>query len=114
MDKSTAAHLAQCQKEAGMLKSESIKTRDAINPEYYKDVLPDLVPGLEFMNLMEHLHSYEEMSGACRIMAFKYMIRSGEKDPAPQEYRKAAWYLNYLADMTERAIMDEYPIRVDD
>ena len=85
---------------------------DRINPKYYKDVVPHLQPGLEFMNLMEHLHSFEAMVGVCRVMAFKYMIRAGQKDPTPQECRKAAWYMAYLADMTERHEKGQYPIKL--
>ena len=107
MSNATALHLMQCAAEATSLKSEA----DAINPSYYKDIIPGIAKGVEFIHLMEHQHTVEEMAGYCKIAAKKYQTRSGQKDPSPQEYRKAAWYLEYLADMLERSERGEYPRR---
>ena len=86
--------------------------KDPTNPTYYKSVLPDLSPDMEFIHLCERLFTPEEVAGYCKIAALKYQIRSGKKDAAPQEAGKASWYLHYLSELLGRLEDGDYPIPV--
>ena len=65
----------------------------SINPDHYKDVIPNY----QYIDLMVHLLSDLQGVEAHLIgQAYKYMMRYGKKDCKIQELEKAIWYLEYL------------------
>ena len=64
---------------------------DAINhPPHYK------VGGIETIEYMKAKSTPEEFKGHLRLTAIKYLSRTGYKDDALQDLKKAQWYLNRL------------------
>jgi hypothetical protein len=75
--------------------SASEKEKDEVkNPSYYKDV----IPGYEYMQIMEHVLGKDGFIGHCRGQIFKYLFRLGKKDQILQDADKVKWYADYLAD----------------
>lgn len=73
--------------ENGVVSPEMIN-----HPSHYK------VGDLECIDVMLTLFGKEEVAAFCKCNAFKYMWRSGKKDPQKEleDYRKAEWYLSYM------------------
>ena len=65
---------------------------------YYKDV----VPGFEYMDVMEHVLGYEGVVAHLRGQIFKYSFRLGKKDKASSESEKISWYAARLDDVIKR------------
>jgi len=66
---------------------------DHINPAHYQDV----VPGLQYMDLMiPMLKRFTGVKAHLMGQIYKYLMRSGLKDPVVQDLKKAQWYLNFL------------------
>lgn len=65
---------------------------------YYKDV----VPGFEYMDVMEHVLGYEGVVAHLRGQIFKYSFRLGKKDKASSESEKISWYAVRLDDVIKR------------
>ena len=64
---------------------------DAVNhPSHYK------VGGIETIEYMKAKSTPEEFKGHLRLTAIKYLSRTGYKDDALQDLKKAQWYLNRL------------------
>ena len=64
---------------------------DPVNhPSHYK------VGGIETINYMKAKSTPEEFKGHLRLTAIKYLSRTGYKDDALQDLKKAQWYLNRL------------------
>ena len=64
---------------------------DAVNhPPHYK------VGGIETIEYMKAKSTPEEFKGHLRLTAIKYLSRTGYKDDALQDLKKAQWYLNRL------------------
>jgi hypothetical protein len=64
---------------------------DAVNhPPHYK------VGGIETIDYMKAKSTPEEFKGHLRLTALKYLSRTGYKDDALQDLKKAQWYLNRL------------------
>ena len=64
---------------------------DAVNhPPHYK------VGGIETIEYMQAKSTPEEFKGHLRLTAIKYLSRTGYKDDALQDLKKAQWYLNRL------------------
>jgi hypothetical protein len=64
---------------------------DAVNhPPHYK------VGGIETIDYMKAKSTPEEFKGHLRLTAIKYLSRTGYKDDALQDLKKAQWYLNRL------------------
>ena len=64
---------------------------DAVNhPAHYK------VGGIETIEYMKAKSTPEEFKGHLRLTAIKYLSRTGYKDDALQDLKKAQWYLNRL------------------
>ena len=70
------------------------KEEDAINPSHYKDI----VPGFQYIDIMRHHLTEEELVGHLKGHIFKYLFRVGKKkdNPPTQDLKKADWYLDYL------------------
>ena len=64
---------------------------DPVNhPSHYK------VGGIETIDYMKAKSTPEEFKGHLRLTAIKYLSRTGYKDDALQDLKKAQWYLNRL------------------
>jgi hypothetical protein len=64
---------------------------DSVNhPPHYK------VGGIETIEYMKAKSTPEEFKGHLRLTAIKYLSRTGYKDDALQDLKKAQWYLNRL------------------
>ena len=64
---------------------------DVVNhPPHYK------VGGIETIEYMKAKSTPEEFKGHLRLTAIKYLSRTGYKDDALQDLKKAQWYLNRL------------------
>ena len=64
---------------------------DAVNhPPHYK------IGGIETIEYMKAKSTPEEFKGQLRLTAIKYLSRTGYKDDALQDLKKAQWYLNRL------------------
>ena len=69
---------------------------DAVNhPPHYK------VGGIETIEYMKAKSTPEEFRGHLRLTAIKYLSRTGYKDDALQDLKKAQWYLNKLVEEIE-------------
>ena len=69
---------------------------DAVNhPPHYK------VGGIETIDYMKAKSTPEEFRGHLRLTAIKYLSRTGYKDDALQDLKKAQWYLNKLIEECE-------------
>ena len=80
-----------------------------ISPSYYQDI----VPGYQYMQLMEHLMPRLEDPVVTCLFAhlYSYMFRFGQKDTPLQEARKLHWYMTYLKDYLERKEVGLVPFR---
>ena len=78
-----------------------------INPSYYKDV----IPGYEYMQLMERLllRARDPVEGHLMGQVFKYLLRFNQKDSALQDAEKIAWYASYMVDYITRKEKGEAP-----
>ena len=71
---------------------------DAVNhPLHYK------IGGIETIDYMKAKSTPEEFKGHLRLTAIKYLSRTGYKDDALQDLKKAQWYLNRLIKECEDA-----------
>lgn len=52
--------------------------------------------GIETIDYMKAKATPEEFRGHLRLTALKYLSRTGHKDDAVQDLKKAQWYLNKL------------------
>jgi hypothetical protein len=69
---------------------------DMVNhPPHYK------VGGIEAIDYLQAKSTPEEFSGYLRLNCMKYLSRAGHKDNALEDYKKAAWYLNKLIEVTK-------------
>jgi hypothetical protein len=69
---------------------------DAVNhPPHYK------VGGIEAIDYMKAKSTPEEFRGHLRLTVLKYISRTGHKDDALQDLKKARWYLNRLIEELE-------------
>jgi hypothetical protein len=86
----------------------AFKTWEAISPKHYKDI----IPGYEYMDMMEHILSPEEMIGHLKGQVFKYMLRMGKKDDILLESGKVEWYAKRLHDVIKRQReSNNYPVK---
>lgn len=76
---------------------------------YYKD----LVPGFEYMDIMEHVLGYEGVIAHLKGQIFKYTFRIGKKDKESSESEKISWYAARLDDVIKRheAADGSFPIQ---
>ena len=71
---------------------------DPVNhPTHYK------IGGIETIEYMKAKSTPEEFKGHLRLTAIKYLSRTGYKDDALQDLKKAQWYLNRLIKECEDA-----------
>lgn len=80
---------------------------DKISPKHYKDI----VPGYEYMDVMEHILGFEGTVEHLRGQIFKYLMRFGKKDDRRLESGKIAWYSKRLEDVIDREQRGEFPIK---
>jgi len=52
--------------------------------------------GIETIDFLEAKMTPEQFEGFCVGNALKYISRSGHKNDATEDYRKAVWYLNRM------------------
>jgi hypothetical protein len=75
----------------------------AVSGSHYNDV----VPGYQYMEMMQHMLDGKEGVEAHLLgQTYKYLMRSGKKDDVEQEYRKARWYLNCLVKYKQTGEID--------
>jgi Protein of unknwon function (DUF3310) len=74
--------------------------------DYYKEI----IPGYEYMDIMEHVLGYEGTIAHLRGQIFKYMFRLGKKDSGESEAVKIAWYSARLLDTVQRNAAGLFPI----
>ena len=75
---------------------EYVHIEDDVNhPPHYK------VGGIETIDYMKAKSTPEEFKGHLRLTAIKYLSRTGYKDDALKDLKKAQWYLNRLIDECE-------------
>lgn len=65
------------------------------NPKHYT------VGGIETIDYMKAKSTPEEFRGHLRLTALKYLSRTGYKDDALKDLKKAQWYLNRLVQECE-------------
>jgi hypothetical protein len=58
--------------------------------------------GIETIDYMEAKATPEEFAGHLRLTALKYLSRTGYKDNALQDLKKAQWYVNRLVAYSEK------------
>jgi len=87
--------------------NSELKVWDKISPKHYKDV----VPGYEYMDVMEHTLGFEGTVEHLRGQIFKYLMRFGKKDDRRLEAGKIAWYAARLEDVLERNLHGQFPFR---
>jgi len=58
--------------------------------------------GIEAIDYMEAKATPEEFAGHLRLTALKYLSRTGYKDDALQDLKKAQWYVNRLVSYSEK------------
>jgi hypothetical protein len=80
---------------------------DAVSPKHYKDI----VPGYEYMDIMEHVLGFEGTVEHLRGQIFKYLMRFGKKDDRRLESGKVAWYAKRLEDVIDRNMKGDFPCR---
>ena len=68
---------------------------DVISPPHYS------VGGIEAINYMMAKSTAEEFRGHLRLTALKYLSRTGYKDDALKDLKKAQVYLNWLINYME-------------
>jgi hypothetical protein len=79
---------------------------DMVNhPAHYK------VGGIETIDYMKAKSTPEEFKGHLRLTAIKYLSRTGYKDDALQDLKKAQWYLNRLVQECEAETPKQEPMR---
>lgn len=75
----------------------AIKFVDMVNqPPHYTH------GGIETIDYMEAKSTPEEFAGHLRLTALKYLSRTGYKDNALQDLKKAQWYVNRLVKYAEK------------
>jgi hypothetical protein len=57
--------------------------------------------GIETIDYMEAKSTREEFAGHLRLTALKYLSRTGLKDDALKDLKKAQWYVNRLVEFVE-------------
>jgi len=57
---------------------------------------------IEAIDYMEAKSTPEEFAGHLRLTALKYLSRTGYKDDALQDLKKAQWYVNRLVKHSEK------------
>jgi hypothetical protein len=65
------------------------------HPPHYK------VGGIEAIDYLQAKSSPIEFAGYLRLNCLKYLSRAGHKNNAVEDYKKAAWYLNKLIEVSE-------------
>ena len=86
--------------------SEEKKAEMVDHPEHYggKD------NPYEVIKILENIMTEEEFIGFCKGTSFKYLARAKAKyggTKENQDYKKAAWYTNYMNDFIKRKSIDE-------
>lgn len=82
------------------------KLWNKVSPAHYKDI----VPGYEYMDVMEHVLGFEGTVEHLRGQIFKYMMRFGKKDDRLLESGKIEWYAKRLHDVIKRQSEGKFPI----
>jgi hypothetical protein len=82
----------------GLKENPDNKVWSTISPKHYKDI----VPGYEYMDIMEHVLGYNGVIAHLRGQIFKYLMRFGKKDYIRLEAGKVEWYAQRLVDVIER------------
>lgn len=73
------------------MRGTTMSNKDMVNhPAHYK------VGGIETIDYMKAKSTPEEFKGHLRLTALKYLSRTGYKDDALQDLKKAQWYVNRL------------------
>lgn len=84
---------------------DKLTQEQIINPKHYKDILP----GYEYMQMMEHILGNEGVKAHLKGQIWKYLCRLGSKDSETQELGKIIWYAEYLKDYLEREANAQTP-----
>ncbi len=89
------------------LEDPNYKIWSKVSPKHYKDI----VPGYEYMDIMEHVLGFEGTVEHLRGQIFKYLFRLHRKDADRLEVGKIAWYAKRLEDVYDRKEKGEFPIK---
>lgn len=68
---------------------------DPIRPTHYQTY------GMQVIDMMIALFGEEETAIFCKLNAFKYRLRAGNKDPLEQDIAKEKWYLDKQKELTK-------------
>ena len=72
---------------------------------HYKDI----IPGYEYMDIMEHILGYEGVVAHLKGQIYKYLMRMGRKDSTLQEATKISWYSERLRSTIELYAQGKFP-----
>jgi hypothetical protein len=86
---------------------QDLSVQNIISPKHYKDV----IPGYEYMDVMEHVLGFEGTIEHLRGQIFKYLMRFGKKDDRRVEAGKIAWYSKRLEEVLQRNLDGRFPIK---
>jgi hypothetical protein len=82
---------------------EADKISQAVAGNHYNDV----IPGMQYMELMQHmLEGREGVNAHLMGQTYKYLMRAGKKDDEIQELRKARWYITCLIKLLDTGEID--------
>lgn len=89
-------HVGTAKNTTGSVTSETPPSYDYINPSHYKK------GDMEVWQMMVKLYGVEAYILHCRMCAFKYRMRLGDKpgQPIEQDLKKAKWYEDMANDLT--------------
>ena len=82
---------------------EGDKISQAVAGNHYNDV----IPGMQYMELMQHmLEGREGVNAHLMGQTYKYLMRAGKKDDEIQDLRKARWYISCLIKLLDTGEID--------
>jgi hypothetical protein len=85
---------------------EDFIQRTVEKPSYYQDVLPDLVPNLQYYELVLGLTcARHERILILKAKTIKYLLRAGKKESntLEVELRKARWYMQKIEELLQKS-----------
>jgi len=88
------------------LENPDLKVWLKVSPAHYKEI----IPGYEYMDLMEHMLGFEGVVAHLKGQIYKYMMRMGKKDNIRLEAGKIAWYAKRLEDVIDRHEKGGFPV----
>lgn len=78
--------------------SEFKRVETVEHPQHYNQ------GSIECIDAMESAFGVDEVSSFCKLNAFKYLWRAGDKINAVEDLKKARWYIDKIIEIQERNI----------